>query len=162
MTRDLYVRMKSSLRNSPRLSFKLIGDDELTGDAGGWEQVERKLRRPGIIWTKQPLRVYRLPLRLDGFGPTESQSIETQIRTLTTWCRPSSIGGGIVFPPSIKLSGNVRVPLSVRWVITDIKWGDFLTNDNGRRFRQDVTITLTEYVVLGRKGYTAALKKALK
>lgn len=160
MTRDLYVRLRASTRNAPRLRFKLIGDDQLSGGVGGWEQVDRKLRRPAIVWTKTPLRVYKLPLRLDGFTATSQVSVEQECRVLMGWGQLTHTRKGTKRPPTIALSGNVRVPLSLRWVITGLDWGDYLTSNSGRRIRQDVTVTLTEYIDLGSKGYAAALKKA--
>jgi hypothetical protein len=145
------------------MTLKLIGQDKLTGGVGGWKEVSRKLREPLLVWTEQPLRVYTLPLRFDRADWEQGNAtVEGEIRGLQDWGaagRPSS--GAYVDPTLVTVSGNVRVPRSIRWAITGLDWGDFITGRDGQRIQQDVTVTLTERANASAKGYADALREAL-
>lgn len=68
--------------------------------------------------------------------------IESQIKTLENlaWPRPDT---GV--PPSVRIYGPVP-HTEVRWLITDIEWGEDIQDKNtGRKMRQFVTVKLVEY-----------------
>lgn len=162
MTRELGVRITAMLPRNPFLSFKLIGTDKVSGGAGGWEEVSRKLREPLLVWTARPLYTYVLPLRMDRFLAEWEHTVEGDIRSLQHWASSGRRTDREHNPPArVRLSGNVRTPLSTQWVITDLDWGDFITNAAGERIQQDVTVTLKEYPPTDEKGYAEALKSAL-
>ncbi|MGX9348162.1 hypothetical protein [Microbacterium sp. KNMS] len=162
MTRDLNVRITALLPGLPYMTLKLIGTDKLAGGVGGWKEVPRRLREPILVWTEQPLRTYTLPLRFDRYLPGWEYTVEGEIRALQDWASAGRRKTGEHNPPTlVRVSGNVRVPLSVNWAITGVDWGEFVTADDGQRIQQDVTLTLTESVPVTPEGYAEALREAL-
>ncbi|WP_221585550.1 phage tail protein [Microbacterium sp. G2-8] len=162
MSRDFDVHISRAIPERPSLSFKLIGTDKLSGGVGGWQEVPRQLREPLLVWTEQPLRVYTLPLRFDRFLPNWEYTVEGEIRALQDWASAGRASYQEYAPPTlVRVSGNVRVPLSITWAITELDWGEFVTNDRGERIRQDVTVTLKERAYAHEKGYADALRQAL-
>ncbi|WOF23846.1 hypothetical protein N8K70_03960 [Microbacterium betulae] len=162
MSRDLDVRITALLPNRPHMTLKLIGTDKLGGGVGGWKEVPRRLREPILVWTEQPLRTYTLPLRFDRFLAGWEYTVDGDIRGLQDWASAGRRRTGEHNPPTlVRVSGNVRVPLSINWAITGLDWGEFVVNEQGQRIQQDVTMTLTESVPVTAQGYAEALREAL-
>lgn len=130
-------------RADSELTFELLGDPEVTGGAGGWEDVPRPRRRTATEWVGTPPLAQVLPLLLDGteVGPGIDVSVESQCRRLLAWANPHKGDD----PPALRLAGPVA-HTGVRWVIGDIGWGPALRDVAGRRIQQEVTLTLLEYV----------------
>jgi hypothetical protein len=129
----------------PALRFDLVDEDTLSGGAGGWEDLARPRRRAATEWTGTPLYTYVLPLLLSGMEHQVGvdKPIESEIRALTSWGHRTHKTGE---PPILRISGPIRVPTSLRWVIADTAWGQQTRNRDGRRIQQYVTLTLKEHV----------------
>jgi hypothetical protein len=110
---------------------------------GGWEEVERPRRRPITTFKSSPGLRLSLPMLLDNW--TQGTSIEWRIAQVEKLGQPV---GGHGEPPQVRVSASGgAVPHTERtWVVADIAWGDALMNENGYRVRQQVTLTLLEYV----------------
>ncbi len=145
MSATTQVLIKPTRPVSPGLRFDLVGDDELTGGAGGWQDIARPRRRTAVEWVGTPAYTYVLPLMIDGIetSPGGNTVVESAIKTLTSWGTPTSKTGQ---PPVVRLAGPLRAPDSLRWVIDDITWGEQIRNNAGRRIQQQVTVTLKEFV----------------
>jgi len=129
-------------KNTPRLELLLIGDDQPTGGVGGWEITDRAGRRPMTGWVGVPGLQWILPLSFDG-GPAEL-SVENAIQTLTSWGQPTGKNDA---PPELRVWTNLgRVPQRIKWVIQDIEWLDQVRNAAEQRTRQDINLTLVQYI----------------
>lgn len=170
MSNGFDVAITALLPGRPRLTLKLIGQETFGSGAGGWQQVDRSLREPVMVWTKRPLRTLTLPLRFDGYSDTPMRRVDGDCRSLEDWAssgyRPDSEHN----PPAIvrvaAVAGTLRnfatgMNRSTKWVITSLEWGDMITSEDGVRYRQDVTVGLTQYTEVSPSGYAAALREAL-
>ena len=132
----------------PKLRADLLGDDTLDGGTGGWEDTEfggKKNRRSGMVFKGSPGYTLTIPLGFNGIGgggPSRASSVEAQCRRLAAWARPRKAGGR---PPKLKVSGLLRAPGNITWVIDSITWGTQVRNSQGRRVQQQVEVTLIQY-----------------
>lgn len=170
MSNGFDVVITALLPDQPRLTLKLIGQETYGSGAGGWQQVERQLREPVIVWTKRPLRTLTLPLRFDGYSEDPVRRVDGDCRALEDWSSSGYRADREHNPPAIvrvaAVAGTLRnfatgMSRATKWVVTKLDWGDMITDDTGVRLRQDVTVTLTEYTEVSPAGYAAALREAL-
>jgi len=110
---------------------------------GGWDEVERPRRSPLTTYKSAPPLHLTLPMLIDEW--VEGTSVEDQIDQLERMGQPTSSADE---PPQVRVSAiGGAVPHTDRtWVVADIAWGDALMNDDGDRVRQQVTMSLIEYV----------------
>jgi LysM domain len=110
---------------------------------GGWDEVVRPRRSPITTWRASPGLKLTLPILLDGWA--EGRSVEREVAQLEQMGRPTASDGD---PPRVRLeaTGNAIPYLSRVWVITALAFGDALMNRAGNRVRQQVTLSLLEYV----------------
>lgn len=126
---------------TPRLEFEQIGDDELGGGVGGWETLDRPGRPQMTAWNGTPAVTWSLPLSLDRFEA--GLSVERNVATLKSWGQPADDGE----PPRLVVTAPAgRGDQTARWVIQDIAWLEQVRNASGERVRQDLTLSLLEYV----------------
>lgn len=116
-----------------------------------WVTVERKRKRAVTEWTgTNPLKI-EIPLVIDYHtDPFElgGMRCEADIRTLE---RMAGLDyPGEVYPPEILWDANAPHDASeaghLRWLVTDIQWGDAMWHPAGNRIRQSATIQLTQKV----------------
>lgn len=124
------------------LQLRLIGDDQLSGGVGGWADLPRPRRRAGIEWTGTPAFTYVLPLQLDGITPYTDLEVESHCTQLLDWGQPSPSS---TEPAVLTVTGPLKAPATVRWVLENIEWGPCLRNGKGRRVQQNVTLTLKQH-----------------
>jgi hypothetical protein len=141
---SVYVRIEC---DDPPTDLRiLLGPDrpEVSSGYGGWNEVERPKRTTVTTWRGQPARRMSVSLLLDNFEA--GRSIEDDIRRLERLALPRPGGQ----PPTVKVSapGGVIPPTyeALPWVVDGIDWGDALMNVYGNRTRQEVTLTLLQYV----------------
>ena len=167
MSNGFDVVITALLPGSPRLTLKLIGQEKFGSGAGGWQQVKRKLREPGLVWTERPLRTLMLPLRFDGLSEIPRRRVDGDARSLEDWASSGYRPDREHNPPTLvrvaALAGTLRnfatgMSSSTKWAITGLDWGEFITSPNGVRYQQDVNVTLTQFTELGPAGYAAALR----
>lgn len=130
---------------SPLLTY-LVGDDVLSGGVGGWQDLERPLRRAAIEYVGTPGFVYELPLLFNGveFFPGRDLHVEAACIELMRWGNRNPKTGR---PQVLRLEGAaLKSPPRVRWVIEALSWGESWRDVNGRRIQQYVTVTLREFV----------------
>lgn len=110
---------------------------------GGWEAVERPRRSPITTWKSAPGLKMTLPLLIDRWR--SGVSVERTIDLIQQMGRPTASDGE---PPQIQLNAlGGHIPYQGRvWVVDSLSWGEALMNTNGNRVRQQVTLTLLEYV----------------
>lgn len=110
---------------------------------GGWAEVTRPRRRPLSVWIGSPGLRLTLPILFDRFR--DGVSVERQIAQLERLATPTASDGS---PPHLKFSARgAAVPHQARtWVIDTLTWGDALMNANGNRTRQQVTLSLLEWI----------------
>jgi len=115
-----------------------------TGGFGGWEITQRPRQVGMTIWQgTEPLSV-ELELILDGYSGQPAPDYKSQEPTLRQLYAVAR--GDDESPPGVvRVQG---VPLIVqRWVIESLELGDaILRQTDGSRVRQQVTLTLREYV----------------
>lgn len=105
---------------------------------GGWEEVPHPYRPSTTRWTTLPLRQLEVALLLDGWR--QQASVEESCRILDAYARPQA---NTNTPPVLAfLWGSYA---AFRWVIQDLSWGEELRDPQGRRLRQQVTVSLLEY-----------------
>lgn len=127
---------------NPKVILEQIGDDTLEGGVGGWEVLERPTREAMTAWRGTPGVTWTLPLSLDNLE--EGISVERDVQLLKAWGAPVAALGR---PPELVVTARVgRAPATARWVINGIEWGSQLRNDSDDRIRQDLTLTLLQYV----------------
>ena len=114
-----------------------------TAGFGGWNAVERPRRPPITTFTAPPGREMQLAILLDEWS--SGRSIEAELDQVRKMGRPTSSDGE---PPQLTIAalGNAVPGQALTWVVSDLAWGDALANENGDRVRQQVTLTLLEYV----------------
>ena len=170
MSNGFDVVITALLPGNPRLVLKLMGVESFSSGAGGWQEVERPLREPALVWTKRPLRSLTFPLRFDGLSEGSPRRVDGDARSLEDWASSGYRPDGDHTPPTLvrvsALSGTLRnfatgMNSSTKYAITALEWGDFITSDNGVRYRQDVNVTFTPFTPLTPAGYAAALREAL-
>lgn len=110
---------------------------------GGWTVINRPHRKGLTSWTG------RNPLRMDvDLVITEFKagtSIEPQIKALQQMAEP--VVGNPTRTPVINIHGDLLPHKAKDYVIENVSWGATERNhDNGHRTRQQVTVSLLEYV----------------
>jgi hypothetical protein len=138
-----WVRISSS---DPPLSVtaRLAEDRPNVEDGyGGWDEVVRPRRAPITTWRASPGLKLTLPILLDGWA--SDTSVERAVAQIEQMARPNASDGD---PPRVKIAATgSAIPYQGRtWVITALAWGDALMNPAGNRTRQQVTLSLLEYV----------------
>jgi hypothetical protein len=128
------------LRVNARLSDE---QPKVESGYGGWEEVPRPRRPPITTFKGLPALRMTLPILLDEW--VSGKSIEKQIGDLSLMGRAVGSDGE---PPTVKVTATGgAIPYQGRkWVVSDLTFGDALMNDAGDRVRQQVTISLLEYV----------------
>lgn len=112
----------------------------LTEGFGGWTTIARPRRYSITDFTGlEPLKM-SLPMLLDGWASNDSQ--EPFIRNIERMAR---IDAGRKSPSIVEVTGAVPYP-GVSWVIESLSWGESLWSDGGFRVRQQVTLSLMQYV----------------
>lgn len=138
-----WVQIRSS--DPPVTLLARLAGDRPNVDAGygGWAEVARPRRRPLSIWVGSPGLRLTLPILFDRFD--DGVSIERQIAQLERLATPTASDGS---PPRIRfVVRGAAVPHQTKvWVIDSLTWGDALMNENGNRTRQQVTLTLLEWI----------------
>lgn len=115
------------------------GSATLSSSAGGWGEVARPKRAALTEWEGHAARRVTVPVLIDGWRTRSS--VEAACTTLERLGRalPGEAG-----TPVVKVAGNVP-RADLEYVIDGIEWGPALWV--GRvRVRQEVTVTLLEYV----------------
>jgi hypothetical protein len=138
-----WVRISSTdppLRVVARLSDE---QPRIESGYGGWEEVARPRRPPITTFKSLPGIRLTLPILFDHW--VSGVSIERQIADLSRMGRPTASDGE---PPQVRVTATGgHIPYQARrWVITELAFGDALMNDKGNRVRQQVTVSLLEYV----------------
>lgn len=128
----------------PLIVAEQIGDDTLDGGVGGWESLDRPGRGAMTAWGGTPGVSWTLPLSLDGMHDDRDEVVERECALLDSWGRPLA---GEDRPPALVVNARVgRAPATARWVIQAISWGAQIRNASDERIRQDLELTLLEYV----------------
>lgn len=126
------------------LDARLSGDrPNVDAGYGGWAEVARPRRTPLSVWVGAPGLRMTLPILLDHFRT--GRSIEKQIAQLERLATPSASDGS---PPRVRFvarGGAVPHQRTV-WVIDSLTWGDAEMNWKGNRTRQQVTLSLLEWI----------------
>lgn len=139
-----WVRIRSvdpPLTITARLSADRPNIDQ--GHGGGWTEVARPRRSTLSIWNGQPAYRMSLPILLDRFR--DQLSVEREIAWLVRLASPSAADGQ---PARVRITAKgAAVPGQSRtWVIDGLTWGDAAMTKNGNRSRQQVTLSLLEYI----------------
>jgi len=132
----------------PPIVFELIGDDEPSGGVGGWQTLPRPRRTTGVYWGGTPEVTWTLPLMLDGMEvrPGVDRVIEAELARVASWGRSIRPKRVTLPPPVLQVSGPLHFPSTTRWVLQDLAYGARERNSAGRRIRQELTLTLLEYI----------------
>lgn len=141
---------------------------------GGWETVDRPHRKQALNWKGRPRATMTLAIVLNGFAtgskvlvPTpgtyghkvkhinvrQDESVEADIRQLEKFAQPQLNKHNVIVGPPlpIKVNGGGALPHDLdnashlRWVISEITWGQALWSDNGDRIRQEATLNMYEW-----------------
>jgi hypothetical protein len=136
---------------------------QITDGYGTWELVQRPRRQSLTQWTGRPPFSMQVPLLIDGWGkdrevvrtdPSQIQAhgrftlkdrgIEIDISDLERMSQPPTSGEQ---PPIVHVTGDVpKSDPNLDWVISAIEWGDAIRGAQGRRVRQEVTVTFLRYI----------------
>jgi len=147
--------------DDPQLSLnaRLSGERPTVAGFGGWQQIARPRRPPLTTWQAQPGLTLTLPILFDGFR--SGDSVERQIARLEQMQQP---GGADGQPPLVKVvaRGGAVPHQEKSWVIGDLAYGDAEMNAAGNRTRQQVTLTLLQYVPVKYLGNSKALAHRAK
>ena len=130
-------------RPGTSVALEVDGYPLQAGGAGGWESLARPRRDPALAWVGGVDETLELPVLLTGvdrYGPDRHQSIEPLLARIDGWGRA---GTGIE-PPRLRVVGVLGVPSTARWVLTDIAWGEYLT-DRGTRIQQSFSLALLRH-----------------
>lgn len=140
------VQIKPTRPAKPGLALHLIGDDVLAGGVGVWTILNRPRRREAIEFSGISGHTYTLPLLLDGMEtqPGVDTVVEGQIRTLSAWA--STPTQATNQPHVVRVTGPLKAPETLRWVIENLEWGAAIRNAQGRRVQQYVTVTLRQFL----------------
>jgi hypothetical protein len=145
-----WVRLEAEVDEALALLCRLgDGNVDLTSGVGGWEEVDRPGRTPISRWR------HRVSLRVDvplWIASADRTSIEPQIEVLTALAGRGPRWVEAEPPHLIFDTGGVS-PWDAQtypdqlWVIDALSWGtNLLYNSAGNRYRQDVTVTLLQFV----------------
>src|SRR5688572_14016956 len=137
-------RIRIYEKNNPARGFEcwLGGDSPNPSDGyGGWEVVPRPRRAGATQWNGRAPYQMDIQLVMDGFAPV--QEVEIECRAL----EQMSLGLGGNEPPVVMIESEFVPHTDLPWVIGNLEWGAAIRrNTNGRRVRQEVTITLVQYI----------------
>jgi len=144
-----WVKLVST--DPPRSILVRLSDarPNVTAGYGGWQEIARPRRSPLSVWQGSPGLRMDLPLQFDswqqGSGTQQPPSIEKDLGALEAMATPTASDGS---PPRITLqaTGGLLPHKGKHWVIDSLNWGDALANANGDRVRQQVTVSLLEYI----------------
>jgi hypothetical protein len=130
----------------PPISFVVrLGADRPNIDQGfgGWQEVARPRRSTLSIWQGQPALRMTLSIQFDEW--VTQTSVEREIAQLERLASPSASDAQ---PARVKLvARGSAVPYQARqWVIDNLIWGDAAINAKGDRVRQQVSLSLLEYI----------------
>jgi hypothetical protein len=111
---------------------------------GGWSEVARPRRSTLSIWVGRPALRMTLSIQFEAWST--QTSVERQIAQLERLASPSASDGQ---PARVKLvARGGAVPYQARtWVVDNLTWGDAAANSKGDRVRQQVALSLLEYIV---------------
>jgi hypothetical protein len=126
------------------LLARLSGDrPNVDAGYGGWSEVARPRRRPLAVWVGSPALRVSLPIIFDRLA--DNVSIERQISQLEKIATATGTDGT---PPRIHFvaQGSAVPHQSSTWVIDSLAWGDAIMNSDGNRVRQQVTLSLLEWM----------------
>ena len=125
------------------LTLILNAPPDRTGGVGGFEAVDRALRRPAKYWKSTPDDTMSLDCLLD-IDAIGGPSIERRLRVLRDMGQP----GDEDEPPTIKVDGDIwSEDQAITWVMASggMTLGDRLWNPDGTLRRQQVKIDLERY-----------------
>lgn len=105
---------------------------------GGWEQVAHARREATTEWTGSPAGTLDVELLLDRvrFG----EDVDDACRVLEVW---GQVQPGQREPAVLRLAWGPYA--AARYVLNGLSYGDARRDEQGRRLRQVVTVTLLEY-----------------
>lgn len=128
------------------IALDLVGDDVLAGGVGVWTVLNRPRRVEAIEFSAISGYTYGLPLLLDGMetSPGVDRVVESQIQALTNWASVPTQKTNQ--PAVVRVTGPLKAPQNLRWVIENLEWGACVRNRQGRRVQQYVTVTLRQFV----------------
>jgi LysM repeat protein len=127
---------------------------------GGWQLVPRPRRKSLTQWKGIDPFQQQFSLIFDGLA--NDQSVEPSCLALEQMARPPAEQTP---PPIVRVVGVVPHP-ELDYVIGDgnggpgLAWGDVLYSPSGYRIRQEVTVTLLEYVADDRVASVPAAARA--
>jgi hypothetical protein len=127
------------------VTFELTDFEGDSGGVGGWESLARPRRRPAAGWVGTPERTYVLPVILDGIdaiAPDVDRVVDEDLAAVQAWAIQHRTTGE---PPILQLLGTRRVASTDRWVLQEIEWGQYLTNDRDQVIQQELTLTFLQY-----------------
>jgi hypothetical protein len=116
------------------------GPPTLSGE-GGWEVVKRPKWVGFTNWEGIDPYTLDIPLLFDGFA--RDVSVERDLGLMQMMMRPAVTPS--TRPPIIRAVGPVPMT-HLRWVITNIEWGDCVRRADGARTRQFVTLHLLQFI----------------
>lgn len=139
------VTIRPVTPTGPAVRFDLIGDDILSGQAGGWESLPRARRTAAAGWVGTPETTYELTVMLDGLGNgrTSDRSVERECRLVDSWGLPTKKTDE---PPILSITGLVLVAPRTRWVLQSIALGERIRSARGFRVQQTMTLGFLQYV----------------
>ena len=119
----------------------LVGDDGPGGGIGGWEGEQAgKKKRPVTRYGGRLARTQQITVMFDGVDT--GTVVESKVRQLESW----AAGRKGKQPPRLSVTGRLlRSPNGVAWVITALEYGEQIRRADGRRLRQQVTVSLVEW-----------------
>jgi len=123
------------------LTLILAAPPDRGGGVGGFDPVERALRRPAKYWKGSPDDTISLDciIDLDAIG---GPSVERRLRVLRDMGQP----GDEEEPPTIRLDGDVwDHDKTITWVMDGLTHGERLWNPDGTLRRQAVKIDLSRF-----------------
>jgi hypothetical protein len=124
------------------LTMILNKEPDRGGGVGGFETVERGLRRPAKWWKSTPDDTMTLDCTID-IDAIGGPSVERRLRVLRDMGQP---GDDVFGPPSITLDGDVwESDKAIEWVMDDWTLGPRLWNGDGTIRRQQVTVELSRF-----------------
>jgi hypothetical protein len=128
------------------LVVRLSAEHSFVAGYGGWNQISRPRRPPLSVWSGEPGMTMTLGVLFNHFRSGEL-SVEAELATLEKMAQPTGSDGQ---PPRVivEAAGGAIPHQAKQWVINDLVYGDAIMNWNGNRCRQQVTVTLLEYVAV--------------
>lgn len=121
----------------------LAGPATVAAGYASWEVLDRP-RRVGLpVFQGHAPYAMTLPLLLDGF--IAQTTVEAEIARLERMAR---LVPGAGRPPVVRAAGPLPRGAMTDWVVSALEWGDGVIRspEDGRRLRQDVTVTLIQFV----------------